>query len=236
MTSKTGQAIAPPELREKSADGPGRKERRSPKGERTRARILDVAERLFGQKSYETVSQRDVADEAGLLIGLVTHHYPNKMSLFDAVIARRADELNHMRLLRLAAVETLSVEGIIDAFFEPLLELVGSESEGWHNYARLMSKMIHSEVGTDASSRYYSQTVTTFLERLAEAMPNCDRATVSRAFICSIETLLTALYRPGRYADILGIADFDDQQPARVYKSIRHYVLGGIAALINRAD
>jgi len=205
--------------------------RRSPKGERTRAKIMDAAERLFGQNSYETISQRDVADEAGLLIGLVTHHYASKAILFDAVIARRAEELNRRRLERLETVDKLSVEGIIDAFFEPLLELIGSGNEGWNNYARLMSKMVYSDVGAQSSRVYHSGTVTMFLNALVEALPTVDRTTTAHAFIYSIEILLTSLYLPNRFVGVAGLEDAVNQTPRQVYATIRPFVLGGIQAL-----
>ena len=206
--------------------------RRSPKGERTRAKIIDAAERLFGRSSYETVSQRDVADEAGLLIGLVTHHYPNKVSLFDAVIARRAEELNSRRLERLGAADKSSVEEIIDAFFEPLLELISSSSsDGWNNYARLMSRMVYSEVGAQSSATYYSGTVKIFLNALIEALPEVDRVTVAHAFVYSIEVLLTSLYLPNRFTGVAGLEEAARQDARQVYSTIRPFVLGGIGAL-----
>jgi AcrR family transcriptional regulator len=205
--------------------------RRSPKGERTRAKIVDTAERLFGLKSYETVSQRDVADEAGILIGLVTHHYPNKVSLFDAVISRRAEDLSRRRLHRLEKADKSSVEEIIDAFFCPLMDLIKSGSDGWDNYARLMSKMMYSEVGAQSSRKYHSATVKIFLEALSSALPMIDRMTVTHVFIYSIETLLTALYMPDRMAGFADVDETADQDAHQVYMTIRPFVLGGIDAL-----
>ncbi|MEQ6335515.1 TetR/AcrR family transcriptional regulator [Sphingobium sp. MK2] len=212
------------------ATQPPKATRRSAKGLRTRMRIVDAAERLFGQNSYETVSQRDIADEAGVLIGLVTHHYPNKISLFDAVIARRAEELNSRRLERLKAVDQTVVDAIIDAFNEPLLELVGGKDEGWSNYARLMSKMAYSEVGLQATERYYGGTVKAFLDVLHAAMPGVDRMAVAHAFIYSIEILLTSIYMPGRFAAVAGLDAFEPDA-REVYDTVRPFVLGGIKAL-----
>jgi AcrR family transcriptional regulator len=62
---------------------------RSPKGERTRARILDSATELFSRSGFNAVSLRDIAAHAGLThVGLL-HHFPGKESLLLDVLRRR---------------------------------------------------------------------------------------------------------------------------------------------------
>ncbi|MAG30995.1 MAG: hypothetical protein CL908_08905 [Deltaproteobacteria bacterium] len=58
------------------------------KGERTAERILDAAERLFGERGYEGTSLRDVADAVGLRIPSLYNHFASKDDLYAAVLDR----------------------------------------------------------------------------------------------------------------------------------------------------
>jgi AcrR family transcriptional regulator len=57
-----------------------------------RARILDVAEEVFGQGG-ESASTEEVARLAGVGIATVFRHFPTKAALLEAVLARRFDRL-----------------------------------------------------------------------------------------------------------------------------------------------
>jgi AcrR family transcriptional regulator len=57
-----------------------------------RARILDVAEEVFGQGG-ESASTEEVARLAGVGIGTVFRHFPTKAALLEAVLTRRFDRL-----------------------------------------------------------------------------------------------------------------------------------------------
>lgn len=57
-----------------------------------RARILDVAEEVFGQGG-ESASTEEVARRAGVGIATVFRHFPTKAALLEAVLTRRFDHL-----------------------------------------------------------------------------------------------------------------------------------------------
>ena len=58
------------------------------KGERTADRILDAAERLFGEQGYDGTSLRDVADAVGLRIPSLYNHFASKDDLYAAALDR----------------------------------------------------------------------------------------------------------------------------------------------------
>ena len=62
--------------------------RLTPKGARSRQRILDTAERLFAEKGYAGTTLRDVAAAAGLRIPSLYNHFAGKDALYDAVLER----------------------------------------------------------------------------------------------------------------------------------------------------
>ncbi len=58
------------------------------RSERSRTQILDSALKLFSHKGYGATSVRDIAEEAGLSKGNVYHHFPDKETIFRALIDR----------------------------------------------------------------------------------------------------------------------------------------------------
>ena len=69
----------------------------------TKTRILDAAEKLFGDKGFDTTSLRDITTEADVNLASVNYHFQSKDSLIDAVIARRVEPINKKRREMLAA-------------------------------------------------------------------------------------------------------------------------------------
>ena len=58
------------------------------KGELTAERILDAGEALFAERGYAGTTLRDVAGRVGLRIPSLYNHFPNKESLYAAVLER----------------------------------------------------------------------------------------------------------------------------------------------------
>jgi len=75
----------------------------TPKSRRTRARILDVAMRLFGEIGYAGATNARIAEAAGLTRGAMLYHFPDRESLVEAAVAHI--QVQRERLLQ-AAVDT----------------------------------------------------------------------------------------------------------------------------------
>ncbi|MEV4256732.1 TetR/AcrR family transcriptional regulator [Spirillospora sp. NPDC049652] len=65
------------------------KQHRIPKGERTRARILEAATELFSQSGFRVVSLRDIAAHAGLTHAGLLHHFTGKEDLLLQILSHR---------------------------------------------------------------------------------------------------------------------------------------------------
>lgn len=88
----------------------------------TKTRILDAAERLFGQNGFDATSLRDITTYAQVNLAAVNYHFQSKESLMDAVIERRFEPVNRRRLEMLEAAGPVpSVEQVVEAFLAPLL-------------------------------------------------------------------------------------------------------------------
>ena len=74
------------------------------KSERTKLRIQQAAARLFASRSFETVSTRAIAKEAGVDAALIHHYFGSKEGLFQAV-------LNAARMMRESGAHAVKIEG-----------------------------------------------------------------------------------------------------------------------------
>ena len=68
------------------------------RGVATRRRVLQAAESLFARRGYEATGMADVAERAGVGVGTLYHHFPDKRALLLALIDDWGDrELEHGR-------------------------------------------------------------------------------------------------------------------------------------------
>ena len=94
----------------------------------TVTRLLDAAERLFGELGYDGVGMRLLADEARVNLGAATYHFGTKETLYVETFMRRFRPTNAERLELLKAAEAkaggkpLRVEAIVDCMLRPPFE------------------------------------------------------------------------------------------------------------------
>jgi AcrR family transcriptional regulator len=136
-----------------------RKPRRQARGVVTRARLLDAAESLFARQGYAGTTMGEIAGKAGVGVGTLYHHFPDKRSLLlagidhwgDREISDRRSELELEQTLgddaRAAiaaslrrAYERLRVEG---GFYLVVLELADRDPEVSRRFARI--SQVHIE-------------------------------------------------------------------------------------------
>jgi AcrR family transcriptional regulator len=94
----------------------------------TVGRLLDTAERLFGEHGYDGVGMRMLADEARVNLGAATYHFGSKEALYVETFMRRFRPTNAERLRLLAEAEAksggkpLPVEKIVECMVRPPFE------------------------------------------------------------------------------------------------------------------
>lgn len=71
----------------------------------TKVRILDAAEALFAHRGFDGVTVRQIMSRANADVALAYYHFKSKRGLFDAVMTRRVDTLNEVRMRALEDVE-----------------------------------------------------------------------------------------------------------------------------------
>ena len=70
--------------------------------------ILDAAEHLFSRHGLYGVTLKDVASRVGVHHTLLNYYFNDKKTLFDAVIARRAEVTSELRMKALDEYEAAS--------------------------------------------------------------------------------------------------------------------------------
>lgn len=171
-------------------DVPDPSPRRSSRPGDTRARILDAAERLFAERGFEGASMRALARAASASLSSTNYHFGTKEALVEAVLRRRAEPLNAIRLERLdeaerlAEADAVSIERILDAFVRPLVEMRAANDArraepGWLA-ARLFSDPAPFIVRMRAE--LFREVDERFLAALARALPRSDRREIEIAY------------------------------------------------------
>lgn len=177
----------------------------------TRERILDAAEELFARDGFAAVSVRQIMRQADADVSLAYYHFKSKRDLFSAVMLRRVDHLNRIRLEALEQVEQRhpddqpSIEEIIAAFTQPLLDLLASEHEEWRHYFALIAQINNStEWGGELMTLYFDPLVTRFLEAIRKAMPDCDEADIYWSYHFLSGALTLTFAETGRIDNLSG--------------------------------
>ena len=155
------------------------------RGDVTREKILDAAEKLFAERGFHGVTVRQITGLAGVDTALANYHFGPKRALFDAVLLRRAEELNAARYEALEAIEADAVDGtpelerIIDAFTHPLLDRSERGGPGWKSYFSLVAQINNSpEWGGALMTEYFDPLVRRFMQTIKRALPDADPADI----------------------------------------------------------
>jgi AcrR family transcriptional regulator len=81
------------------------------KGERTRATIIEAANRLFIRQGFHATSMREIANEAGIALGGIYNHFHSKEDIYIGLIRERHPFLEVLPALQLA--EGATVEALV---------------------------------------------------------------------------------------------------------------------------
>src|SRR5688572_19750000 len=97
----------------RAARGEVRRKRHPP--EEAKAHLLDAAERLLSERGPDAVGLRDVAREADVSHGLITHYFGTYEGLVEAVFERRIARLGDRVFARFTeSGEPPSAAGLVD--------------------------------------------------------------------------------------------------------------------------
>lgn len=145
----------------------------------TRQRILGAAEELFAERGFAGASLRQVTMAASVNLAAVNYHFGSKDNLIEEVFRRRLDQLSEVRLARLAAVATkpdATLEGVLDAFITPALEL-SLDRSGGAVFMRVLARAYAEHNGNLRKflSDNYGHVLKEFVAVFARLLPQLDK-------------------------------------------------------------
>ena len=146
----------------------------------TKARILEVAERLFMEYGFSATSLRMITGEAKVNLASVNYHFGSKEALIEAVFNRRLAPLNRERINQLSFLENkandapLAVEEIVDAFVMSALKTDNQNSEISAVFLRLLGRTFTDPASGVRSllAKQYAEVVNRFKKALTKALPH----------------------------------------------------------------
>lgn len=138
--------------------------------------ILDAAEALFCVHGFHGVTVRQVATEAGVDPALLNYYFTSKRGLFDSVFLRRAEVVNSRRLESMerykGSTAAMTVEGSLQSFFEPVLDLWERGGDGWKNYLRLVALVNNTPSwGGQTMTQFFDPLIQKLVDMLREVLP-----------------------------------------------------------------
>ena len=175
----------------------------------TKTKILDAAEKLFGEKGFDATSLRDITKEADVNLAAVNYHFQSKESLIEAVIMRGAAPVNQKRIAMLeAAGPNPTIEQLIEAFIGPVLE------QDFEPMAPLMARVLASP---EIMKRVFKQHMDTlsrrFAECVAKALPELSPAEVMWRLHFTAGAMAHTVTRAPVLRDLFGgVLDFKDRK------------------------
>ncbi|MGO9259357.1 MAG: TetR/AcrR family transcriptional regulator [Bryobacteraceae bacterium] len=178
----------------------------------TKQRILDTAERLFGEQGYDAISLRHIIGEAGVNLAAVHYHFGSKEDLLDEVVVRKLGPVNEARLALLdqaekeAAGAPVPVERILRAFLTPTETAARQNPE----FVKVMGRIVAEGLIERIAQRHFRPMIDRFVEVLQRSLPDLSKeelgwriyfmfGAISRALCGESQTWLTG--EPGDFEE-----------------------------------
>lgn len=200
-------------------------------GENTRTAILDAAENLFAAASFDIVSMRDVAGKARVPLGLINYHFQSKEKLFEAIIARRSDELNSRRREAFAAIEGKpDLRQVLDVFLRPYLELMLHGGPGWRSYGRLLAQTGQAQRWTRLITRHFKETQDIILTALIAAEPRLTKEAAARGYV-HLVSIMFGIFAANDLLAVVSKRTYDSRDLQRAYDYALPFLTGAFEGL-----
>src|ERR1700735_5382762 len=209
--------------------------KQSDDGVKARGRLLDAAETLFAERGFYGVTTRQVADAAGVDVALIYYHFKSKSSLFDGVFERRARPLVSARSESMrsyiAGSGSVTVEGAVAAFINPMIDLSLYGDPGWKGYFALVAQIDNTPWGGEIIHRFFDDNVHELIDVLQSALPGIPKKELYWAYNFLAGSMMLALSGAERVDRLSqGLCHAKDLEGARL--RLLNYCAGGFLAMV----
>ncbi len=146
----------------------------------TKQRILDAAERLFMERGFSATSLREITAVAKVNLAAVNYHFGSKETLIEAVLTRRLQPLNELRVAELAQAEMAAgnkrpaVATILSVFIGAAFKLDADPAAGGSVFLRLLGRAFTepSEQVRNILQRQYTAVSENYKRAFMRALPD----------------------------------------------------------------
>ena len=194
----------------------------------TRNRILDTAERLFGEEGFRAVSLRRITAAAGVNLASIHYHFGSKEELLDELVMRKAGPVNEARMAALqrlraaAGADPLSLEDLLEAFLVPAFCLAVSSP----GFAKLMGRLHAEGVMPAVARKHFGPVGGHFMTELRRALPELPEDELAWRAHFAIGAMAHALNSPP--LEFLGRSG--QEPPTEVARRVVAFLSGGFRA------
>jgi AcrR family transcriptional regulator len=147
----------------------------------TQDKILDTAERLFGDQGYAATSLRQIIAEAGVNLAAIHYHFGNKEELLGVLVMRKASPVNEERLALLNRYEAeagsapVTIEKLLQAFLEPPLKRIQENPD----FGKLMGRLYGEGLMPTLAEKHFRVVASRFTAAFGRALPNLSEQQVA---------------------------------------------------------
>jgi len=215
--------------------GPGRPEGTSD----LRERILDAAERKFGNLGFDGASLRSIADEVGATQALVNYYFHSKQKLFEETYRRRADLIGQDRLMRLQILQERgappTLPQLIEAFIAGIMAL--RATPGGMAFIRLQARLNIETSRTALRLRHdsYDRSTHAYVQEFRRCAPHLTEMQAYMRFVLMVGAYLYAVSDANRLNELSNGAGTTADQPDLMAETVA-FLTGGFEATVPAAS
>ena len=184
----------------------------------TKKKILDAAEQVFAERTFEGAALRDIAKAAGVTLALVSFHGGAKEELFHKVVARRAEEISRARLDKLQKVSScgspVTLRDLLECIVMPVVEKIDENPRDWAAYVRLMAIVSADPRWHKISEDCFDPTARVFVDKMCRVAGTEDAAKVSACYVYAVSVMIALCTTGWRVEAMAGTpVSGESQQP-----------------------
>lgn len=168
---------------------------------------------------------REMAERANVDTALLHYYFESKRGVFDAVFARRADDLNAERMRELDRYELenkgrFELEAIVGAYLRPLFSLCRQGGRGWRNFFAFIGNLSSVPELSEVGAQKFAPVVKRFIALLRKALPDASEADLLWSYHMFMGSLTMVNMDTGAIERLSGglcrSEDFDQIEPRLV--------------------
>lgn len=151
----------------------------------TRARLIEAAERLIGERGVAEVTVRDITTEAGASSASIHYHFDTKEGLIRAVLDSRFAVTNLIRLETAAATTSFeSIGQLAEAIVRPAYGYRTAPASA--NYMDFVAALLMHRDYLPMVREYYLDHLDAFVATAQALRPDLDAETIGHRLLFSL--------------------------------------------------